>query len=212
MVAANGVVEGVATVAGAACRLRIRHIGCIEARLRVLTAIGRKVLPKHILQALVEPPTINIRLGARAARGIRTRHRRASVVTRFHREAHAVLPAASPWAPKAGRWLRQVLGRVVEEAAPHAVRHGGPVTPRRPWCNLRVRARSRGRDPRYRRHPSSRRLQHSQLFPVVAESVRLRFVPGRVPQQSVRDIFGGRRWGNSARRDVRLLFAAASWR
>jgi hypothetical protein len=206
VVAAYCVVQGVAAVPGRR-RLGIRRIRRAQTRVRVLAAVCRKVLAEEVRQPLVEA---SARLGSRAADGGLAGQRRPPVV--LEREAHAVLAAAGAGPRKAGRQLGEVFVGVVVEAAPGAVRgHGRAVAARRPGRRVGRGARRRGRIPRYRRHSPARRLQYSQLFPVVAEA-RLRRVPVGGLARSVCGVFRGRSWRDGAGRDVALLFAAASRR
>lgn len=59
---AYGVVEGVATIALSTDGLRVGCIWHVQTGIRVLTAISRKVLAKHVLESFVES-SANARLG-----------------------------------------------------------------------------------------------------------------------------------------------------
>jgi hypothetical protein len=194
VVAAYCVVEGVATIPRPR-GLRVCRIRRTQAGIRVLAPISGKVFSKEIRQPLVET---SARLGSRAADSGGARNGRPPVI--LEREAHAVFSTAGTRACKPGRQLREVLTRIVVKSAPGAIRSSRCAVARGgPWCDLRVCARSRRRVPRYRRHSCTRCLQHSQLFPMVAEA-RLWSVPVGGSSLSVgRGVFWGERWRDGAR-------------
>jgi hypothetical protein len=103
--AAYGVVEGVATIALSTDGLRVGRIRHVQAGVRVLAAISRKVLAKHVLESLVES-SANTRLGSGATNSGGAGYRGPSVVLEW--EAHAVLSTAGSGA-EARRGLRDVF-------------------------------------------------------------------------------------------------------
>lgn len=97
----------------------LRH--AIQIWIRVLTTITRKVVPKHVLQLLVEP-SAEARLGTVAADGHGAGDRRSTIVLW---KTHGVFSGIAANGSEAGRQLGDiVVVRVVEEAVgPNAVGH-----------------------------------------------------------------------------------------
>lgn len=141
MATAYGVVEGVAAIALSTDGLRVGCIWHVQTGIRILAAISRKVLAKHVLESFVES-SANARLGSGATDSGGAGYGGPSIV--FKGKAHAVLATAGAWT-EAGRGLRNIFVGIIEEAAPDPVGHAVAVGGRGPGCGLGSGARSRGR-------------------------------------------------------------------
>ncbi|KAF1979524.1 hypothetical protein BU23DRAFT_100141 [Bimuria novae-zelandiae CBS 107.79] len=193
----------------AAQRLRLGHVWGRQTRIGILARILWEVFTEHVLEPLMVARPGAARLGAGAAHRRSARHGRSAVVSRI---AHSII--LTPGARQPRRQLGDVLVGVVEEAAPDASGHVRTIGTHRGPGRRRRRRGGGGRVARDGRDAAARRLDHAQLLPVVREGPvavgRPQAVPRRRLARFVVGVFGRRSRRDRPRRDLRLLFYAAS--